>query len=84
MIKGIPTNEVHVNYGLGTERNPPDIGYGHNGARPAYVTIMRFHPETNSSYVLFCNFMDVDEFLSQGEDVNDMVREAIRAVETLK
>ncbi|MEO6000160.1 MAG: serine hydrolase domain-containing protein, partial [Chitinophagaceae bacterium] len=61
MITGIPTNEEHVNYGLGTELNPPDIGYGHNGARPAYMTIMKYHPESNSSYILFCNFLDADD-----------------------
>ena len=65
MIAGIPTNEEHVSYGLGTELNPPDIGYGHNGARPAYMTVMRYHPETNASYVLFCNFLDADDLLGQ-------------------
>ena len=84
MIKGILTNEEHVNYGLGTELNPPDIGYGHNGARRAYMTIMRYHPGTKTSYVLFCNFLDFDDFLSQGEDLNNIVREAIQAVQSSK
>jgi D-alanyl-D-alanine carboxypeptidase len=84
MIKGIPTNEEHVNYGLGTELNPLDIGYGHNGARPAYMTIMRYHPGSNTSYVLFCNFLDADDLNGQGEVLNNMVRKAIQAVETSK
>lgn len=84
MIAGIPTNEVHVNYGLGTELNPPDIGYGHNGARPAYMTIMRYHPGSKTSYVLFCNFLDADDLEAQGEELNTMVRKAIKAVETSK
>jgi D-alanyl-D-alanine carboxypeptidase len=80
MITGIPTNEEHVNYGLGTELNPPDIGYGHNGARPAYMTIMRYHPGSNTSYVLFCNFLDADDLNGQGEELSNMVRKAIKAV----
>lgn len=82
MIKGIPTYEEHVIYGLGTELNPPDLGYGHNGAHPAYMTIMRYHPGTNTSYVLFCNFLNVDDFGAQGEDLENIVREAVLAVET--
>ncbi len=85
MIAGIPTNEEHVIYGLGTELNPPDIGYGHNGAHPAYMTIMRYHPETNASYVLFCNFLDASSLKDvndQGEGLSNMVREAIQALET--
>jgi D-alanyl-D-alanine carboxypeptidase len=82
MIAAIPTNEEHVSYGLLTERNPPDIGYGHNGARPAYMTVMRYHPETKTSYVLFCNFLDADDLQGQGDDMSQMVREAIQAVET--
>jgi D-alanyl-D-alanine carboxypeptidase len=84
MIAVIPTNEEHVYYGLGTEGNPPDIGYGHNGARPAYVTTMRYHPETNTSYVLFCNFLDADDLVGQGEDQSNIVREAIQAVKSSK
>jgi D-alanyl-D-alanine carboxypeptidase len=84
MIAGIPTHEVHVNYGLGTEKNPADIGYGHNGARPPYITTMRYHPKSNATYVLFSNFFDYDNFLDQGEDMADIVREAIQAVEATK
>ncbi len=81
MITGIPTHETeHVMYGLGTEMNPPDIGYGHNGAHPAYMTIIRYHPETNASYVLTCNLMDLDNFGAQGEDLFNIIREAIQAV----
>ncbi|HZG23177.1 MAG TPA: serine hydrolase domain-containing protein [Chitinophagaceae bacterium] len=82
MITGILTNEEHVNYGLGTELHPPDLGYGHNGAHPAYMTIMRYHPGTNASYVLFCNFLNVDDFSSQGKDLENIVRQAVQAVET--
>jgi hypothetical protein len=84
MIKGIPTNEEHVIYGLGTELNPPDLGYGHNGARPAYMTIMRYNPETKTSYVLFCNFLDASslkDLNAQGEGLANIVREAIQAVQ---
>ena len=83
MIKGIPTNEEHVIYGLGTELNPPDLGYGHNGARPAYMTIMRYNPETKASYVLVANFLDAtspENLNAQGEGLADIVREAIQAV----
>ncbi len=85
MVTGIPTHETeHVLYGLGTEMNPPDIGYGHNGAHPAYMTIIRYHPETNASYVLTCNFMDLDNFSAEGNDMFDIIREAIQAVKDSK
>lgn len=82
MISGIPTNEEHVNYGLGTELNPPDIGYGHNGARPAYMTIMRYHPGTKTAYILTANFLDADDLNGQGDDLANIVREAIQAVQS--
>jgi hypothetical protein len=84
MIKGIPTDEEHVIYGLGTELNPPDLGYGHNGAHPAYMTIMRYHPGTRTSYVLFSNFLDatsIDALNAQGAAMANIVREAIQAVQ---
>jgi D-alanyl-D-alanine carboxypeptidase len=80
MIAGIPTNEEHVNYGLGTELNPPDIGYGHNGARPAYMTVMKYHPGTKTCYILFCNFLDADDIQTQGTALDNGVRQAIQAV----
>ena len=83
MIKGILTNEEHVNYGLGTELNPPDLGYGHNGARPAYMTIMRYHPGTNTSYVLFCNFLNAtskEDLNAQGKGLDNILREVIQAI----
>jgi D-alanyl-D-alanine carboxypeptidase len=83
MIAGIPTNEEHVIYGLGTELNPPDLGYGHNGAHPAYMTIMRYHPGTDASYVLFSNFLDatsIDALNAQGAGMANIVREATQAV----
>lgn len=87
MIKGIPTNEEHVIYGLGTELNPPDLGYGHNGARPAYMTIMRYNPDTKASYVLFGNFLDAssaEDLNAQGEGLANIVREAVQAVKASK
>ena len=84
MIKGIRTDEEHVIYGLGTELNPPDLGYGHNGARPAHMTIMRYNPETEASYVLVSNFLDAsskDALNAQGEGLANIVREAIQAVQ---
>ncbi len=84
MIAGIPTNEEHVIHGLGTELNPPDLGYGHNGAHPAYMTIMRYNPETKASYVLVANFLDatsLEALNAQGEGMENIVREAIQAVQ---
>ena len=81
MIAGIPTNEIHGTYGLGCEMHPADIGYGHNGTRAGYLTTMRYHPGSHTSYILFCNFMDFDEILAQLADMDNIVREAIQAVE---
>jgi D-alanyl-D-alanine carboxypeptidase len=84
MIDGIPTNESHVSYGLGCETYPPDIGYGHNGARPGYLTMMRYHPGTHTSYIVFVNYFDFDDFQSEANDLEEVIREAIYAVETSK
>ncbi|MEO5893679.1 MAG: serine hydrolase domain-containing protein [Ferruginibacter sp.] len=81
MIDVSPSYDVNVNYGLGTTAYPAELGYGHDGVRPAYMTIMRYNPETKSSYVLFANFLNFDAAVAQGNDLHEIVKEAIKAVE---
>lgn len=81
MIDVLPSGDVNVNYGLGTSTFPEDIGMGHDGVRPAYITVMRYEPKTKSSYVLFCNFLNFDEVKNQVNDMHEMVSEAVKAVE---
>lgn len=84
MIDVSPSYDVNVNYGLGTTAYPAELGYGHDGVRPAYMTIMRYNPETNSSYVLFANFLNFDAAVAQGNDLHGIVGEAIQAVKALR
>ena len=81
MIDVLPSYDVNVNYGLGTSAYPADIGYGHDGVRPAYITIMRYEPKSKSSYVLFSNFLNFDEVKKQADDMHEIVSEAVKAVE---
>lgn len=84
MIDVLPSYDVNVNYGLGTTAYPEDIGYGHDGVRPAYMTIMRYHPGSKSSYVLFSNFLNFEAAVAQSDDLHQIVREAIKEVEASK
>ena len=84
MIDVLPSYDVNVNYGLGTTAFPQDIGYGHDGVRPAYMTIMRYHPESKSSYVLFSNFLNFEAAVDQSNDLHQIVREAIKEVNASK
>jgi D-alanyl-D-alanine carboxypeptidase len=84
MITGIKTGEEHVSYGLGCETNPADLGFGHDGARPAYMTVMRYHPPSQTSIVLFGNFLDFDDFLGQADDMNNLARYALQLIKNLK
>lgn len=82
MIDVLPSYDVNVNYGLGTSTNPADIGMGHDGIIPAYITIMRYEPNSKSSYVLFSNFLNIDEVKSQVEVMHNIVSEAVKMVKT--
>lgn len=81
MIQGALTNDHHIRYGLGCATEPADIGYGHDGARPAYMTVMRYHPPTKRSYVLVFNFLNVDDMDREGADMNEIIRKCIQAIE---
>lgn len=78
MIDVLPSGDVNVNYGLGTSTYPLDTGYGHDGVRPAYITVMRYEPNTKSSYVLFSNFLNFDQVGNQANDMHNMVSEAVK------
>ena len=84
MIAVLPSGDVNVNYGLGTSTYPLDTGYGHDGVRPAYITVMRYEPNTKSSYVLFSNFLNFDQIGNQANDMHDMVSEAVKFVKNSK
>ena len=79
MMNYIPTNESHQFYGLGCQYTP-DIGYGHNGARPFYMTVMRYDPQSNITFVVFANFWDgtqwPDSFQSQLQFLYDILKKA--------
>jgi len=45
---------------------------------------MRYHPGTHTSYIVFVNYFDFDDFQSEANDLEEVIREAIYAVETSK
>jgi len=80
MTEPLETGEHHVLYGLGTQMYPEEIGVGHNGARAAFMTIMRYHPATQTSYVVSSNTLNVDDFEQEGEMLNQILRDAIEVM----
>lgn len=78
MIDVLPSYDVNVNYGLGTSTYPKDLGMGHDGIRPSYITIMRYEPISKSSYVLFSNFLNFDEVKKQANEMHDILIEAVK------
>lgn len=55
-----PTRESHQYYGLGCQYTY-GLGYGHNGAHAAYLSMMRHDPNDNITIVVFCNFWDFQQ-----------------------
>lgn len=81
MIDGQPADEDHGFYGLGTQVYPTDLGYGHDGARLAYMSTMRYHPESNRTYVIFTNHLNVDDFLGEANALYDALRGVIEILD---
>ena len=67
MASGISGKEEELSYGL--------------AARSAYVTIMRYHPGTNKTYMLFSTFFNYDDFQKQAHDMDQVIKKAIEEVE---
>jgi D-alanyl-D-alanine carboxypeptidase len=84
MYAVLPSYDVNVNYGLGTVHYPEDLGYGHDGVRPAFMTIMRYEPDSKIAIVLFSNFLNFDKAKDQNDEMHDMVREALMIIQTKK
>ena len=76
MTTMIPTNEIHEFYGLGCEGGPPEIGYGHNGARAGTMITMRYDPVSKASYTLYTNFLDAEDLPTEGAVTNDIIKAA--------
>lgn len=84
MLTFQPSGDVNVNYGLGAVNYPEDLGYGHDGVRPAFMTIMRYEPNSQTSFVLFSNFLNFDKVGDQNNEMHQMVREALEMVKAAK
>ncbi|RCH53786.1 hypothetical protein DJ568_16245 [Mucilaginibacter hurinus] len=80
MIARDDNGQEPASYGLGCDLEPAAIGYGHNGARAAYVTIMRYHPGTHRTYVVFSTFLDVKGLREQIMDMEEVVQQSINEV----
>lgn len=74
MTRMVPTAEVHEFYGLGCEGGPPDIGYGHNGARIGTMITMRYDPQSKASYTVVTNFLNAADLPGEGEVTNEIIR----------
>lgn len=84
MFTVLPSNDVNVNYGLGVVNYPEDLGYGHDGVRAAFMTVMRYEPVSGTSFVLYSNFLNFDKVGIQNEEMHQMVREALQMVKASK
>ena len=78
MTTFIPTGEEHVQYGLGCEGAPADLGYGHNGAYMAYMTVMRYLPASGTVIIVVTNYLDNDEFLAEADVLYAIARETLK------
>jgi D-alanyl-D-alanine carboxypeptidase len=47
----------------------------------AYITTMRYHPGTKKTYLVFSTFFNYDDFQQQADDIDAIIREAIKEVE---
>jgi len=81
MIHGQPADASHGFYGLGTQVFPTDLGYGHDGARLAYLSTMRYHPESKRTYVIFTNHLNVDDFSGEANSLYDAIRGVIEILD---
>ncbi len=77
MTDGLETGEFNHIYGLGCGMHPPDIGHGHDGVRKAFMTIMRYHPPTNKSYVVMTNSLNIEDMFGQAEILSNIMRKGI-------
>lgn len=80
----LPSYDVNGNYGLGTVHYPEDLGYGHDGVRPAFMTVMRYEPNSKFAIVLYSNFLNFDNAGNQNDEMHDMVREALMLIQNKK
>lgn len=81
MIDGQPADEAHGLYGLGTQVSPADLGYGHDGARLAYMSTMRYHPESDRTYVIFTNHLNTEDFMGEANALYNAIRDVIDILE---
>ena len=79
MTTCLQTGEQHVFYGLGCEGAPEDLGYGHNGAHPAFRTVMRYLP-SGAVVVMFANYLDYSFVFSEGQVMYAILREAMEII----
>lgn len=75
MTDAIPADEQHGYYGLGTQAFPVDLGFGHDGARVAFLSSMRYDPDTKTSFVVFTNYINVDDMMTEGEALYEILRQ---------
>lgn len=77
MLDFMETNEIHVSYGLGCEAHPEELGYGHNGARVAYLTTMRYVPEIQTAFMIGSNSLYIDDLGYEQDILYDALFEIV-------
>ena len=81
MIDALPADESHGFYGLGIQVYPTELGYGHDGAHLAYLTTMRYEPESDRTFVIFTNHLNIDNFVNEANALYDVLRETITVLD---
>ncbi|MFH1873800.1 MAG: serine hydrolase domain-containing protein [Pseudomonadota bacterium] len=51
-------------YGLGINYTP-GLGYGHDGAHMGYLTVMRYDPDYDVAFIIFCSTWDMADIYTQ-------------------
>ncbi|MBB4117925.1 D-alanyl-D-alanine carboxypeptidase [Mesonia hippocampi] len=87
MLDVLPADESHGFYGLGIQAYPTELGYGHDGAHMAYLSTMRYEPNSDRTFVIFTNHLNVETtetFINEATALYDILIETMRILDEKK
>lgn len=80
MLDVLPADAQHGYYGLGVQAFPEDLGHGHDGARPGYLSVMRYIPETGTALVIFTNHIYFENPAYHADALYELLRDSYQTV----